>query len=197
MQVAQVMAGYSLGQADLLRRGISKKNAQLLESERASFIKRSMDQGYEEDVANKVYHYIEKFANYGFNRSDAFAYSVVALQMAYLKANYPGPCYKALLQSAQHQTLKMKEYIHDAKKRGLTLCSPSINQSHYGFSLQTSSEIRFGLSNIKGVRRDVIQGILQERRENGYYTSFEQFLYRLNASNSKWLKQENIKIEKS
>lgn len=193
MQVAQVMAGYSLGQADLLRRGISKKNAQLLESERASFIKRSMDQGYEEDVANKVYHYIEKFANYGFNRSHAFAYSVVAFQMAYLKANYPGPFYKALLQSAQHQTLKMKEYIHDAKKRGLTLCSPSINQSHYGFSLQTSSEIRFGLSNIKGVRRDVIQGILQERRENGYYTSFEQFLYRLNASNSKWLKQENIK----
>lgn len=193
MQVAQVMAGYSLGQADLLRRGISKKNAQLLESERASFIKRSMDQGYEEDVANKVYHYIEKFANYGFNRSHAFAYSVVAFQMAYLKTNYPGPFYKALLQSAQHQTLKMKEYIHDAKKRGLTLCSPSINQSHYGFSLQTSSEIRFGLSNIKGVRRDVIQGILQERRENGYYTSFEQFLYRLNASNSKWLKQENIK----
>lgn len=193
MQVAQVMAGYSLGQADMLRRGISKKNAGLLESERQGFIQSSMKKGYSEATVNKVYNYIEKFANYGFNRSHAFAYSIVAFQMAYLKAHYPGPFYKALLQSTQNQPLKTKEYIHDAKKRGIKISPPSINQSNYGFTLHSVKEIRFGLSNIKGLRRDFVQAILEERRENGYYTSFEQFLYRLSARNSKWLKQENIK----
>lgn len=193
MQVAQIMAGYSLGQADMLRRGISKKNAGLLEAERQGFIQSSMAKGYSEKTANNVYNYIEKFANYGFNRSHAFAYSVVAFQMAYLKAHYPGPFYKALLQSTQNQPLKTKEYIHDAKKRKINISPPSINQSNYGFTLHTMNEIRFGLSNIKGLRRDFVQAILEERREHGYYTSFEQFLYRLNARNSKWLKQENIK----
>ncbi|MHC5269912.1 DNA polymerase III subunit alpha [Enterococcus sp. LJL98] len=192
MQIAQKMAGYRLGQADMLRRGISKKNAQILERERQGFIQGACAHGHTEKKANEVYNYIEKFANYGFNRSHAFAYSMVAFQMAYLKAHYPGPFYQALLQSTRNQPIKTKEYVHEAKKRQLKIMPPTINHSFYGFTLHTLKEIRFGLSNIKGLRRDFVQTILSERKENGPFTSFEQFLYRLNARESKLLKQENI-----
>lgn len=193
MQVAQKMAGYTLGQADILRRGISKKNADILEAQRQSFIDGAQAKGHTLAKANEIYNYIEKFANYGFNRSHAFAYSFVAYQMAYLKVHYPGPFYKALFQSAQNQPIKIREYIHDAKKQKIQILPPSINQSNYGFRLHTVQAIRFGLSSIKGLRREFIQAILDERRENGYFNSFEQFLYRLNARNSKLLKEEYIK----
>lgn len=193
MQVAQKMAGYTLGQADILRRGISKKKAAILEAQRQSFIEGAQAKGHTLAKANEVYNYIEKFANYGFNRSHAFAYSFVAYQMAYLKAHYPGPFYKALLQSVQSQPTKIREYVHDAKKQSITILPPSINQSNYGFRLHTVTEIRFGFNSIKGLRREFIQAILEERRENGYFTSFEQFLYRLNARNSKLLKQDYLK----
>lgn len=193
MQVAQKMAGYTLGQADILRRGISKKKAAILEAQRQSFIEGAQEKGHSLAKANEVYNYIEKFANYGFNRSHAFAYSFVAYQMAYLKAHYPGPFYNALLHSAQNQPIKIREYIHDAKKQKITILPPSINQSNYSFRLHTIAEIRFGFSSIKGLRRDFIQSVLDERRENGYFTSFDQFLYRLHARNSKLLKQDYLK----
>lgn len=193
MQIAQKMAGYTLGQADILRRGISKKKAAILEAQRQSFVQGAKEQGRTEAKANEVYNYIEKFASYGFNRSHAFAYSFVAYQMAYLKVHYPGAFYKALLQSAQNQPVKTREYIHDAKKQRMQILPPTINQSNHGFRLHTVQEIRFGLSSIKGLRRDFIQAIMEERRENGYFESFDQFLYRLNARNSKLLKQDYLK----
>lgn len=192
MQVAAVMAGYRLGQADILRRAISKKKASLIDEERIHFVEGAKKQGFTREKAEEVYQYIEKFANYGFNRSHAFAYSVIAFQMAYLKTHFPGPFYAALLQVTQNQPEKIKEYIFEAKKAQIQILPPSINASSYGYRLMNLTQLRFGLGSIKGLRRDFIQEIIRERNASGPYLSFEQFLYRLNANHAKWLKEELI-----
>lgn len=192
MQVAAVMAGYRLGQADILRRAISKKKASLIDEERIHFVTGAINQGFSQAKAEEVYQYIEKFANYGFNRSHAFAYSVIAFQMAYLKTHFPGPFYAALLQTTQNQPGKTKEYIYEAKKAQIQILPPAINASSYGYRLVSLTQIRFGLGSIKGLRRDFIQEIIRERKAAGPYLSFEQFLYRLNANHAKWLKEEYI-----
>lgn len=192
MQVASQMAGFTLGQADILRRAISKKKKDVLDEERRHFVTGAMTNGYPEAKANEVYDYIERFADYGFNRSHAFAYSFVGFQMAYLKVHYPAPFFKALLQSVRHNPTKVKEYMNEAQKRDIQLLPPSINQSSYGFWLLSLTEIRFGLGTIKGVRRDFLADILEERKTNGRFASLDQFLVRLNQRNSKWLKEELI-----
>ncbi|MBP1047442.1 DNA polymerase III subunit alpha [Enterococcus sp. BWM-S5] len=189
MQVAAEMAGFSLGQADILRRAISKKKKEVLDQERRHFVEGGMKQGYSEETANMIYDYIERFANYGFNRSHAFAYSFIGFQMAYLKVHYPAAFYAALLHSVRHNPNKIKEYISEARKNGITIIQPSINHSQYSFMLKDSAEIMFGFSSLKGIRRDFIQDILNERKDSGRYQSFDQFLFRIPA---KWRKKENI-----
>jgi len=193
MQIASQMAGFTLGQADILRRAISKKKKSVLDKQRRYFIEGAQNKGFTKEKANQIYDYIERFADYGFNRSHAFAYSFVAFQMAYLKVHYPAPFYKALLRSVLHTPKKLKEYLSDAKNAGVKVLNPSINQSAYSFYLNSLQEIRFGLGSIKGIRRDFIYDILAERRENGNYASLNQFLTRMNQYNSKWLKEENIR----
>ncbi|GMA09448.1 DNA-directed DNA polymerase [Tetragenococcus halophilus subsp. flandriensis] len=193
MQIASQMAGFTLGQADILRRAISKKKKSVLDKQRRYFIEGAQNKGFTQEKANQMYDYIERFADYGFNRSHAFAYSFVAFQMAYLKVHYPAPFYKALLRSVLHTPKKLKEYLSDAKNAGVKVLNPSINQSAYSFYLNSLQEIRFGLGSIKGIRRDFIYDILAERRENGNYASLNQFLTRMNQYNSKWLKEENIR----
>lgn len=192
MQVASQMAGFSLGQADILRRAISKKKKAVLDEERRHFVNGAVNNGYTEEKANEVYDYIERFADYGFNRSHAFAYSFVGFQMAFLKVHYPAAFFKALLQSVRHNPTKVKEYMNEAQKRKIQLLPPSINKSTYGFWLSSFHEIRFGLSTIKGVRRDFLADILNERKANGPYASLDQFLSRLSQRNTKWLKEELI-----
>ncbi len=193
MQIASQMAGFTLGQADILRRAISKKKKSVLDKQRRYFIEGAQNKGFTKEKANQIYDYIERFADYGFNRSHAFAYSFVAFQMAYLKVHYPAPFYKALLRSVLHTPKKLKEYLSDAKNAGVKVLKPSINQSAYSFYLNSLQEIRFGLGSIKGIRRDFIYDILAERRENGNYASLNQFLTRMNQYNNKWLKEENIR----
>ncbi|WP_321387600.1 DNA polymerase III subunit alpha [uncultured Enterococcus sp.] len=189
MQVAAKMAGFSLGQADILRRAISKKKKDVLDQERKHFVDGGIAQGYSEETADKIYDYIERFANYGFNRSHAFAYSFIGFQMAYLKVHYPAAFYAALLHSVRHNPNKIKEYISEARKNGINIIQPSINHSQYSFVLKNSTEIMFGFSSLKGIRRDFIQDMLNERKESGFYKSFDQFLFRIPA---KWRKKENI-----
>lgn len=189
MQVAAKMAGFTLGQADILRRAISKKKKDVLDEERNHFVNGALQQGYPQETANQVYDYIERFANYGFNRSHAFAYSFIGFQMAYLKVHYPSAFYVALLHSVRHNPTKIKEYIGEARKNKQTILQPSINQSHYSFYLNQQQQILFGFSSLKGIRRDFIQNILNERRENGPYKTFDEFLLRIDR---KWLKVENI-----
>lgn len=192
MQVASKMAGFSLGQADILRRAISKKKSTVLDEERRHFVSGSVEKGYDPQKANEVYDYIERFANYGFNRSHAFAYSVIGFQMAYLKVHYPAPFFAAILHSVRNNPTKVKEYLNEASRRKISILPPAINKSGYSFQLQSKVEIRFGLGSLKGVRKDFIQDILSERKENGAYTSLDQFLLRLYLRNGKWLKLDYL-----
>lgn len=188
MQVASKMAGYTLGQADILRRAIGKKKKELIDEERHHFIAGAVRQGYKEAEARQVYDYIERFANYGFNRSHSVAYSFIAYQMAYIKVHYPQAFYIALLNSALNNSDKRKEYILEAKKRSIPVYSPDINDSYAHF-IKKETGILFGLTTIKGLRRDFIESIIQNRKENGGYTGLIDFLRRMD---SKWQKPEMI-----
>ncbi|WP_430604929.1 DNA polymerase III subunit alpha [Enterococcus sp. DIV0125] len=190
MQIASTMAGFSLGQADILRRAISKKKKEVIDREREHFVTGSLAQGYSKEKAIEVYDYIERFANYGFNRSHAFAYSFVGFQMAYLKAHYSGAFFTSLMNAVRHNTAKLKEYLAEARKNKLTLSPPSINQSAYGFELVNSQLIRFGLTAIKGVRRDFVEEIINERKTNGSFKSVDEFLIRIDK---RWLKEDILK----
>ncbi|MDR0691078.1 MAG: DNA polymerase III subunit alpha [Streptococcaceae bacterium] len=185
MQLLQKMAGFTLGQADIVRRAIGKKKKDVIDEERCHFIEGSLKNGYTQDVAEKVYDYIEKFANYGFNRSHAFAYSFIGFEMGYLKVHFAGAFYAALLHSVRGNLKKMKEYITDARKNEISINPPDINTSEYSFRLLEKKVLRFGFSAIKGVRRDFIKEILNERKINGRFTSVDNFLLRIKH---KWLK---------
>ena len=188
MQVASRMAGFSLGEADILRRAIGKKQKSAIDEERKHFIEGSLQQGYSEQTAEQVYDYIERFANYGFNRSHSVAYSFIAYQLAYMKAHFPEAFFAALLNSVNQHSDKMKEYFIELKRRNITISYPDINTSNWKFGLQQQT-IQFGLGGIKGLRRDFIQEIIRERQSHGHYQDFVQFLRRINP---KWLKAENI-----
>lgn len=190
MQIASKMAGFNLGEADLLRRAISKKNQKDLEKERTRFVKGAIEKGYDHLQANEVYDYIEHFANYGFNRSHAFAYSLISYQMGYLKAHYPAPFFQALLQSVSRNSEKTKIYIYDAKKMNVTVLPPDLNQSNYSYRLVSDKEIRFGLGAIKKTHPEWLRTVLKERSENGVFQTLEDFLIRLYKIDPKWLKED-------
>lgn len=189
MQVASQMAGFTLGQADILRRAISKKKRNVLDEQRRNFINGALQKGYSQEKAGEIYDLIERFADYGFNRSHALAYSFVSYQLAYLKVHYPGPFFNALLSSVLGRPEKTKEYINEAKQRGIEILPPSINHSWTNFSLESITSIRFGLGAIKGLPRNFIYDVLQERKNGGRFTSLNNFLLRLDP---KWLKIEVI-----
>ncbi|MDR1522197.1 MAG: DNA polymerase III subunit alpha [Streptococcaceae bacterium] len=186
MQVLQKMAGFTLGEADIVRRAIGKKKKKIIDEKRRNFITRSLKNGYTQEVAEKVYDYIEKFANYGFNRSHAFAYSFIGFEMGYLKVHFAGAFYTALLNSVRGNFKKMKEYIIDARKNELFINPPDINTSGYSFRLLEKNLLRFGFSAIKGVRNEFIKEILEERKIAGSFTSVDNFLLRIKH---KWLKK--------
>jgi DNA polymerase-3 subunit alpha len=190
MQVLVKMADFTLGQADIVRRAIGKKKKDVIDEEREHFVQGALKQGYKEQVAVQVYDYIEKFANYGFNRSHAFAYSFVGFQMGYLKVHYPGAFFVALLHANRTNRSKLKEYVAEAKKYQVQVLAPDINKSGYSFQLLNPQEIRFGFSSIKGIRGDFIQDVLEERKENGRFKDFDSFLFRLDK---KWLKEDYLK----
>lgn len=188
MRVASKMAGYTLGEADILRRAISKKDREVIEEERHHFRKGAVQNGYDEEIADEVYHYIERFADYGFNRSHAVAYSFIAYQMAYLKTHYPHAFFASLLKNAASNGEKAKEYLLEAKRKGIRIFGPDINRSQKGFSVH-SNGILFGLESVKGVRKDFIRHILTVRENQGAFSSMIHFLKRVDA---RWRKKEYI-----
>lgn len=167
MQAAQALAGFTLGQADMLRRAISKKNTAQLAKLKDAFMQGSLSHGHSREVAEKVYAYIEAFANYGFNRSHAVAYSKVAYWLAYLKTHYPEAFYASLLNSHINDKEKLTLYLRLARQAGVKINGPDINVSLGEFSFE-NNEIYFGLRAIKGMRRDFIKAILEERQAKPY-----------------------------
>lgn len=188
MQVASAMAGFTLGQADLLRRAMSKKKKATMEAMRKRFIEGAVSQGHKVQAAESTFDYIDRFANYGFNRSHAVAYSKMAFELAYLKAHYPAAFFTALLNSVLNNSAKTKLYLMEAKRHQVTILPPNINYSGAYFRLE-QNQIRFGLASIKGMRRDLLKSLLTERQANGQFKSLHQFLLRLDP---KWLKADLI-----
>lgn len=186
MQVASKLAGYTLNEADILRRAISKKDHQAIEEGRKDFVAGAIQQGYTQEVALEVYGYIERFADYGFNRSHAVAYSKVAYQLAYVKANFPASFYAAVMNASG--TEKVKQYAVEAKRAGVKFLGPNINKSFQSVLIE-NNQIRFGFNIIKGIPRDFIRNIIDERKRNGVYSSFIQFLNRID---NRWLKEDTI-----
>ncbi|RYI26186.1 DNA polymerase III subunit alpha [Bacillus infantis] len=172
MQIASKMAGFSLGEADLLRRAVSKKQKDVLDRERAHFASGAVSSGYDEKTAQEVYDLIVRFANYGFNRSHAVAYSFIAYQLAYLKANYPFNFMAALLSQASGNEDKLAQYIRELKHLGLTLLPPSINSSGYSFQAE-SGGIRYSLAAVKGIGASVLKDVFHARRQKRFEDLFD------------------------
>lgn len=179
MQIASKMAGFSLGEADLLRRAVGKKKKEILDKERSHFVQGALKKGYESTLANDIYDLIVRFANYGFNRSHAVAYSMIAYQLAYLKANYPVYFMAGLLTSAIGNDTKIAQYIMETKQKGITVLPPSIN--HSGYSFQAEQEgIRYSLAAIKSVGAAALKEIFQARKKKKFADLFD-FCIRVSA----------------
>lgn len=188
MQVATVMGGFSLGQADLLRRAISKKDHQKIAEMQNLFVAGALSKGYAKEQALRVYEYMKKFGDYGFNRSHAVAYSKMAFELAYIKVHYPGAFFAALINSVTGNDTKIREYLAEAKQFNLKIKGPDINASQAYFTLKDGNLV-FGLNSIKTLRGDLIKEILTERYQNGKFKSLTDFIQRLNK---KFLKEEQL-----
>uniref|UniRef100_UPI000593342C DNA polymerase III subunit alpha n=1 Tax=Gorillibacterium massiliense TaxID=1280390 RepID=UPI000593342C len=176
MQIASRMAGFSLGEADLLRRAVSKKKREVLDREREHFAAGCRKMGYSLEDANKVYDMILRFADYGFPRAHATAYGVLAFQTAYLKAHYPGPFLASMLTANMGNQRKVAEYVDECRRMRIAVLPPDVNESGVNFTpVGSSSEIaeaagtiRFGLAAIKNVGTQAIEAIIRGREEGPY-----------------------------
>lgn len=171
MQTAQVLAGFSLGEADLLRRAMSKKNADVIQKEREKFIQGAVKLGRRKEIAEQVYDYIAQFANYGFNRSHAVAYSKIAFWLAYFKVHYPGAFYLSLLNSNIGNRNKIAQYLMQAQEAGIKTLPPDIENSKADFSLE-NGKILVGLKAVRGLRSDLLKQILEIKRPIKSMTDF-------------------------
>ncbi|WP_169087019.1 DNA polymerase III subunit alpha [Paenibacillus sp. PL91] len=167
MQIASLMAGFSLGEADLLRRAVSKKKREVLDEERAHFVKGSLAQGYSDTDANHVYDMIVRFADYGFPRAHAAAYGVLAFQTAWLKANYPVEFMASMLASVTGNQRKTAEYVDECRRMGIAVLPPDVNESSVSFT-PVGNAVRFGLAAIKNVGTQAIEAIQKERGEQPF-----------------------------
>ncbi len=177
MQIVRVMADYSFAEADILRRAMSKKQESVMKQEKERFINGCLNKGYPIDKANYVYDLISKFAAYGFNRSHAVAYSMIACRMAYLKAHYPLFFMKSLLSMVVGSEIKTKEYVYECKANNISIISPDINLSFDEY-IVTKDGIFYPLSIIKGIGTAATKTIIQER-ENGKYKDMFDFIKRV------------------
>ncbi len=181
MQTAQIMAGYSLGQADLLRRAMGKKKAEEMAKQREIFVKGAKEKhGIDRKKAEEVFAVMEKFAAYGFNRSHSAAYSVVAYQTAYLKANYPEEYMASVLANNQSNIDKITFFIEECHRMGIAVLGPDINESSMDFDVNKEGKIRFGLGAIKGSGEAAVEAIVSEREENGPFSDIFNFAERVN-----------------
>jgi len=181
MQIASALAGFSLAQADLLRRAMSKKYPEVMEQQRKNFLAGSAKNGINERTGNKIFDQIVFFSGYGFNRSHSAAYAVISFRTAYLKANYPVEFMTALLTSERDNTDKVVEYVNEAERMGITIIPPDINESDGLFKIEDAAgkKIRFGLLAIKNVGKGAVESLIQSRKAGGKFSSLENLCQRI------------------
>ncbi|CAN1515632.1 DnaE DNA polymerase III, alpha subunit [Methylophilaceae bacterium] len=179
MQIAQAVAGYSLGAADLLRRAMGKKKVEEMDAQREGFIAGSLKNGLNERQARELFDLLEKFAGYGFNKSHAAAYAMVAYQTAYLKTHYPAAFLAASMSADMNNTDNIQIFFEDCKPNGVELLPPDINQSGFEFIPTNTTQILYGLGAIKGTGLAAIELILESRESKGSFKSLFDFCARL------------------
>lgn len=179
MRIFREVAGYSFGHADIVRRAMSKKKADVLEAERADFIAGAAQRGVDGKTATKLFDDLANFANYAFNKSHAAAYAVLSYRTAYLKAHYPCEYFSALLTSVLGNQVKIAEYIGECNKRGISVLPPDINRSRADFH-GSGNTIRFGLLALKNVGGQFVESLCRER-EGQDFASFEDFVERMSG----------------
>lgn len=188
LQAAQVLAGYTLGAADILRRAMGKKKFEEMEKQRASFIEGASTQGVSKENAQSVFDTIEKFAGYGFNKSHSAAYALITYQTAYLKRFYPVEFMAALLSTSSGSTDDVVKYIREARSQGIKVLPPDINISVKDFTVdyehdpKSKGAIRFGLGAVKGLGEAALESIFEARKEHGEFTSLYNFCQNIATS---------------
>ncbi|OED39607.1 DNA polymerase III subunit alpha [Chromatiales bacterium (ex Bugula neritina AB1)] len=183
MQIGQVLAGYSLGGADVLRRAMGKKKPEEMAKQRQVFVDGCSANNIDEKLSSNIFDLVEKFAGYGFNKSHSVAYAVLSYQTAWLKRHYPAEFFSAVLTADMDATEKVVRTIDDCLESGLKLLPPDINKSETGFTPTDSRTVRFGLAAIKGVGEGVLDKIIGERRRGGKYRSLIDLCGRLGGEN--------------
>lgn len=180
MQTARIMAGYSLGKADILRRAMGKKQTKVMAEQKEEFVEGASSKKIDKKNAEEVFEIMERFAEYGFNRSHSAAYSIIAYQTAYLKAHYPSEYMAAVLTHNINDIKKIKFFIDECTRQSIDVLGPNVNESSLNFTVNEQGQILFGLGAIKGVGETGVMKILEERKEKGSYKSIFDFTKRIN-----------------
>jgi DNA polymerase-3 subunit alpha len=181
MQIPQVMAGYTLGGADLLRRAMGKKKPEEMAKQRAVFIDGAKQQGFNEELSSNIFDLMEKFAGYGFNKSHSAAYALVSYQTAWLKQHYPAPFMAAVMSSEMQNTDKIVVFIEECRAMKLQLKLPDVNVGDFMFTVNELGEIIYGLGAIKGLGEGPIENIIAARNSGGSFTDLFDFCARTDA----------------
>jgi DNA polymerase-3 subunit alpha len=179
MQIAQILAGYSLGGADMLRRAMGKKKAEEMDKQRAIFMQGALKNNVEEKNATEIFDLMALFAEYGFNKSHSAAYALVSYQTIWLKAHYPAAFMAAVLSADMDNTEKVVTFIDDCRQAGLEVVPPDVNRSQYRFSTEHEGNVIFGLGAIKGAGESALSIILKEREQNGAFKSMADLCERV------------------
>ena len=180
LQIAKDLAGFSLGEADLLRRAIGKKIKSLLDAQKQKLIQGMIERDINQDIAEKIWEFIEPFAQYGFNRSHSACYAQIAFRTAYLKAHYPLEFMTALMNNEATETERAAQLINECRRMRITVLPPDLNESFEKFSVvKEKNAIRFGLLAIKNVGENIVKEIIKERERNGRFENIENFLQRI------------------
>ncbi|MBI5404807.1 MAG: DNA polymerase III subunit alpha, partial [Candidatus Kerfeldbacteria bacterium] len=187
MQMARDLAGFTMAEADVLRKAVGKKIAKLLNEQREKFIAGCVKNGLKQATAEKIFEFIEPFARYGFNRAHSICYALIAYQTAYCKANYPAEFMAALLTADQGNTDRIALEVEDCRRMGLEVLPPDVNESFSSFAVAPNPDgtpptrIRFGLNAVKNVGEHLVDAIIAERKANGPFTTLEDFLRRVQS----------------
>lgn len=182
MQIAQQLAGFTLGEADVLRKAVGKKITALLKEQKEKMINGMINNGIPQKTAIEIWNWVLPFARYGFNKSHSAAYAMIAYQTAYLKAHYPLEFMAALMNNEQKNIDKLKVLLEEARKMEIKVLPPDINESLAKFTITDKNTIRFGLAAVKNVGHNVVEQIVEERKKGGPYLSIENFIERMPSS---------------
>lgn len=192
MKIAQELAGFSLAQADILRKAMGKKQQDVMAAQRESFVNGCVKNGIDKVTAEKIFDEISYFAGYGFNKAHSAAYAVIAYQTAYLKAHFPVEYMAALLTSVIDNSDKVAHYINECRHLGIKVLPPDINESYESFTV-VSDKIRFGLTAVKNVGHNVARAIIMARKSEGKFTSFTDFVEKVSGDLNKKALESLIK----